>query len=724
MNLWRRRRAASRFRHHLFLKCRTLLPRQRCHSFVSLSGSQRFGIGPIFVINLDRQPDRWIHLIQELACILDAAGESLSERVIRYSACDAQAGVDKLLDGADVEPFYTLGDQLFVEPQPSALPDAFDLTRPIRMSLPEIAVARSHIGVWRAIAESTAAYALVLEDDVWIERTFGRIVDQAWRELGDADRTGPAFDILYVSYEEARYGAPKELVSSTLFRPERGLWYLSGYVLSRKGAQKLLGLLPSRGPIDLWLNHRFGEIDLRAVRRPVIKQRPDTPSSNSYSILPALSRIGVLDDGGTSLFLQRPVHGPVFAFGGPGSGLSSLAIALSMLGYSCCSDLDRIPDYEFQQLMADRAQRIFNAYVNIGSLRPHVNALMSRYPRAKFIVTNDAKQATQSVLDALGEADVVCLNGEDANSWRALCEHLRLPPPAARYPVVRDKGQRKYRRPAVDTPPLRLTKRLRYDRSPWTVEPRAGWAGINASTAEQSEPLSSRVTFEDDLADVQGALWWLRNDTFAGNLGLFRPKNVTAHPGGGLSLSVCQESLGVREFSAASISSRSAFLYGRFETTLQATSVSGLVTGFFLHRDSPRQEIDIEITGNRPDRLLVNVFYNPGVEGAKFDYGYRGTPAAVPLGFDASARAHRFAIEWDPYEIRWFIDGELVLRRTAWNPTPIPDFPMTLHVNTWPTRSRELAGRLARRSLPASAHLYGICVDAVIPSALDDPTLG
>ena len=112
------------------------------------------------------------------------------------------------------------------------------------------------------------------------------------------------------------------------------------------------------------------------------------------------------------------------------------------------------------------------------------------------------------------------------------------------------------------------------------------------------------------------------------------------------------------------------------------------------------------------DRLLVNVFYNPGTEGAKFDYGYRGTPAAVPLGFDASEAAHRFTIEWDPCEIRWFVDGELVHRRAAWNPTPIPDLPMTLHVNTWPTRSRELAGRLALRSLPASAIVRSIAVDA------------
>ena len=120
------------------------------------------------------------------------------------------------------------------------------------------------------------------------------------------------------------------------------------------------------------------------------------------------------------------------------------------------------------------------------------------------------------------------------------------------------------------------------------------------------------------------------------------------------------------------------------------------------------------------------MFYNPGVEGAKFDYGYRGTPTAVPLGFDASKGAHRFTIEWDPFEIRWFVDGELVHRRTAWNPTPIPDLPMTLHANTWPTRSSELAGRLARRSLPASAIVRSIGVDAVGASAKDlyEPTRG
>jgi beta-glucanase (GH16 family) len=141
--------------------------------------------------------------------------------------------------------------------------------------------------------------------------------------------------------------------------------------------------------------------------------------------------------------------------------------------------------------------------------------------------------------------------------------------------------------------------------------------------------------------------------------------------------------------------------------------VPGLVTGFFLYRDSPRQEIDIEITGNHPDQLLVNVFYNPGIEGVKFDYGYRGTPTRIALGFDASKAAHRYAIEWNREEIRWFVDDQLVHRRVLWNPTPIPDLPMTLHLNTWPTRSRELAGSLKTSSLPAFSLISRIHIDAI-----------
>ena len=718
MNISKPLRAASRLLYSLFLRCRTHLPRQQCLAFTSSSNGPESAIGPIFVINLDRQPDRWTSVSRELERIIDAERQPLSERVVRYSARDALDNSDALFDTEDVESFYTLGDQLFVEPQPRAAPDAFDLERPIRMSEAEIAVACSHIGVWKEIAQSEAQYALVLEDDVYFERSFGRIVDQAWREMEAADRTSPAFDVLYLSYKEVRHGAPKTLTSRSVFRPERGLWYLSGYVLSKKGAQMLLTLLPCRGPVDLWINHKFRDMDVRALRRSVIHQRLDFNSTNSYSILPILNRIGVIDSDGAALFQRRPTQTPVFAFGAPGTGLSSLAMALSMLGYRCCSDFERLPECELENLLTGRTNRVFNAYVNIESLTQHVRTLTQRYPRAKFIVVNGlagvADYQNGDVLDALAEADVLCLLREEAKTWRALCEHVRLAPPMAPYPVIREIGYRRLRRPPIDTLTTRSSKRLRHDKSPWVVGPRAGWAGISTSIFGQLESsASSRTRFEDDLADIQTARWLLRNDTFPGNLGLFRPANVTLQPSGGLSLVVVEELLGVRNLSAAAISSRRQFLYGRFEVTLKATSAPGIVTGFFLHRDSPRQEIDVEITGNRPSRLLVNVFYNPGSEGAKFDYGYRGTPVSIALGFDASKALHRFAIEWDPCEIRWLVDDKIVHRRVTWSPTPIPHLPMALHVNTWPTRSRELAGRLELHTLPASAIIRRIAVDAL-----------
>ncbi|WP_368356710.1 family 16 glycosylhydrolase [Acidithiobacillus thiooxidans] len=714
MNLSKPLRMVSRLLYSLFLQGRLHLQRQQCLAFVSHSDVRQTGIDPIFVINLDRQPDRWTAIYRELGHIMDAAGNPLSERAIRYSACDALTNPDELFGTADITPYYTLGDQLFVEPQPDAVPDAFDLERPIRMSDAEVAIARSHIDIWKTIATSDASYTLVLEDDVWFGHDFGQLVDQAWSEMKVANCARPAFDMLYLSYQEVRHGAPKEFVSKTVFRPERGLWYLSGYVLSKKGALLLLELLPCRGPVDLWINHMFREMDVRALRRSVISQRLDLSSTNSYSILPTLSRIGIIDGGNTALFQRRPTCSPVFAFGASGFRMSSLAMALLMLGYRCCSDFDRIPECELDSLLNGRTDRVFDAYVNIESLVPHARVLTQRFPHAKFIVIDEVAGAAEA-LDggALEGADVLRLYGETPNTWRGLCEHLKVAPPIAPYPSVRYFGQRRYRSASVDELTTRPAKQLRHDQSPWIVEPRASWKGIRASAFNQMEAsFSSRVIFEDNLADIQPARWLLRNDTFPGNLGLFRPANVIPQLSGGLSLTVIKEPLGVRNLSAAAVSSRSNFLFGRFEVALQATNVPGLVTGFFLHRESPRQEIDVEITGNRPDRLLVNVFYNPGSEGAKFDYGYRGTPVSIPLGFDASKTLHRFAIEWDPCFVRWFVDGELVHCRVTWGPTPIPHLPMTLHVNTWPTRSHELAGRLALRALPASAIVRRISVDS------------
>jgi hypothetical protein len=68
MNLSKQLRLASRVLHNLFFQFRFRLPRQRCLTFF-VQDSQQSGIGPIFVINLDRQKNRWADVLRELDCI-------------------------------------------------------------------------------------------------------------------------------------------------------------------------------------------------------------------------------------------------------------------------------------------------------------------------------------------------------------------------------------------------------------------------------------------------------------------------------------------------------------------------------------------------------------------------------------------------------------------------------------------------------------------------------
>jgi len=720
VNLARPPLAALRLALRLGHGLRKMLPVQTSQAFGTQRTANAQAIEKIYVINLDREPARWFRVKQELGRLRNGFGNELLSLTERHAAVDARSFSQDPPKDAEVDPYYTLADQLFVEPQPQTLPTRYELEAPIQMSRAEVAVAKSHIEVWRRVAQGAQEHALILEDDVWFHPSFTRHIDQAWKDIAIESGKRESFDILYVSYMEVTHGAPKFFVSNHLFRPVRGLWHLSGYILSRQGAEKLLRLLPCRGPVDLWINHQFSMLNVLATRRSVVRQRRDLSSTNSYSILPTLSTIGAINSEGAALFNIRPTQLPVFAFGPANSGQSSLAMALSMLGYRCCSDLNALPLLESKRLREGRVDRVFNAYVNVGCLEAIVEDLRRGYPHAKFIVTappgGAANQSAWSVPSSLEGADVVVLESGDANAWRILCEHLRCAPPSCSFPRLADMGQRHILEASPQPDFARTRATPERDRSPWLVEcDHRGWLGVQVvPTAHESE--GEWIDVDDRLERLDPLRWSARTDTFTGNLALFRPMNIEFHSVEGATFYVRREELGVRQYSAGALSSHAQYLFGRFESTFQASNVPGVITGFFLHRNSPHQEIDIEIAGSMPNRLLVNVFYNPGDEGAQFDYGYRGAPSHIELGFDASKGLHRYAIEWTSCEIRWWVDDRLVHRRALWDPTPIPHLPMKLHINTWPSRSIQLAGRLNSRRLPAMTHVQSIRARAHSPS--------
>src|SRR5690606_20970267 len=194
------------------LKYRRLLPKNKSSSFGALGTKEKPKIEHIYVINLDRQKDRLTNVEQELRHVLDCSGVELWNLTERYAAVDAAHFLSDPIKDDDVDPIYTLGDQLFVEPQPLTLPTKVELNSPIRMSRPEIAVARSHIEVWKQVIANKYEYILVLEDDVWFQRRFAQNLDQAWSEIKIELNKRSNFDILYLSYKEVKHGAPKTFI--------------------------------------------------------------------------------------------------------------------------------------------------------------------------------------------------------------------------------------------------------------------------------------------------------------------------------------------------------------------------------------------------------------------------------------------------------------------------------------------------------------------------------
>lgn len=665
-------------------------------------------IGAILVINLDRQPRRWRRVSRELGRMRTSDGAPLTSITRRLAAIDARDG-RAVAATADVDAMYRIGDQLYVHPD-ARLAACFAEDEPVRMTRQEVAVAQSHVEAWKAIAKGTHDHVLVLEDDVWFTPGAPAAIDRGWRAaLGRcAVDAGPK--LLYLSYSDAGGTAERRDACDSLFRPVRGLWFLSGYVLSREGAAALLCSMPVVGPVDLWMNYRFGELGALALTSPAIAQRPDGPSDNVYSVLPYLARAGIVDSERGAKPPDPFCAGSVLAWTGAAER-ESLPMALSMLGLRVRAfDGDETPmnEQELREVL-----KAFDALVN-APLAPTALAAAAEDTQTKIVLEADAPTPAGLELDRLSplRSAVLAPAESEGGSWEVLCGLLGLAKPVEPFPAGALRAVRlfRYECPVGPSQSGVRTRRDSYpmDDSPWVLPSTSGWrpaqsvtsylcgAGARVAEARMTEPSPS----------FPGLV-----ETFPGNQASFAREHLQ-HSGEGARLVIDAVVGGPRPYRSGAFASVDRFRYGRFEAEIRAAPGSGLVTGFFLHRDNPRQEIDIELTGADPRRMVTNVYFNPGDEGTAIGFGYRGSPCRIDLGFDATEASHLYAIDWRPDRVVWLVDGRIVHERAGWDPTPIPHLSMRIHANLWAPRSEEFAGRLDQRSLPATAVFRGLVVRA------------
>jgi hypothetical protein len=398
--------------------------------------------------------------------------------------------------------------------------------------------------VWKRIASGEDECALVLEDDVFFRRGFAKYTNQAWCDLIDAYGPSSEFDILYLSYQEVRTRARKSDISDFVFRLYCGLWHLSGYVLTKKGAKKLLSRLPVRGPVDLWINHQCETLRAFATSKSVIGQRMDSRSDNSYSVLPVLTKLGILENEKPLLLAMADLKKPVFATGPHGAGMTSLAMALSMLGYRCCSDITDLPVNERRRLFHKRRRRVFDAYVNVGSLEGHFDELAKCYLKSKFIVAanSDDDVAVNGSSTTGGNASschsdtcelirrfknsrerLLILRPNGSHTWKSICDFLECSQPIVPYPFLSDQPQRRVS--PVNVVDCRATfprtRRLKFDVLPWIAASDTDWIGVPSDSQRYPAGIIQRSAFTR-FEIVDDSMWSFRDDTFPSNLALFR----------------------------------------------------------------------------------------------------------------------------------------------------------------------------------------------------------
>lgn len=722
--------------NHRFLKRATFLLKQlkriltpsvRHQAFYSTLNGDKKLIDSIYIINLDRQPGRWKQIFQE------TKREKISKDITLADYCHRVPAVDgKTLDMTTipkerVDKEFNLKDQYAVDPDPRLLEIIRDQEIWITMTKEEIAVCLSHILCWKRIIDENRSFGLIMEDDIFFEGFFSKKLNRIWNEL-PVNHTGtPIFDLLYLSYREVDWGAEKESYSENLNKPLKGLWWLSGYVLSYQGAKKLLDLLPVKGPIDLWINLQFPKLDVYASVPSLIFQRNDLQSGNSYSILPILSQIGIQSDKTHLELQQRKGRNPVFVVTDNASQAAVVTTALSVLGYRCYWDQWEILSEKTQLLIDQNEPLLFDAYIALKGFHLRYNILESMYPNSVFIwmtevnfnPVSDPRYIFETHFDNLPDGFYYDKHRHLAfntitKPWESLCRFLDCRIPPFPFPILQQiPNYELIKNNNVRSSDKRVTY-LEHDVTPWIIP-------IERLPAFGIEPLETGLPnrigqfepiVQDFFQNFNNGHWMLLEESFPSNLAEFSPDNFKIKQNGGFKLTLEKRSLKSRSFCSASIVSRSSYLYGKFEIVMKPVKMDGVITAFFLHRNDPWQELDIEFLGKDTTRVLLNVYFNPGSDGSGWNFGVRGTPVLIDLGFDAADDFHTYSIEWEPHEIRWLVDGNLVHARASWQPSPITNQPMKVFVNLWPPKSEELAGIFNDQSLPITAHILSISIDS------------
>jgi beta-glucanase (GH16 family) len=139
------------------------------------------------------------------------------------------------------------------------------------------------------------------------------------------------------------------------------------------------------------------------------------------------------------------------------------------------------------------------------------------------------------------------------------------------------------------------------------------------------------------------------------------------------------------------------------------TTTPGIVGGIFLYALKPESttyhdEIDFELLTNMPHGAQTNIYSNEKLG--------TGNVQFVPFPYGSITDYHTYEIKWQPNQVSWYIDGNLVRTETS----HVPTGPMNFHLNIWvpdPGWPAAHDSNLKPATSPSSNQIFSMSVDSV-----------
>lgn len=199
-------------------------------------------IDRIFYINLDRRPDRDKHIRTELSKHNQNKNQTLLDITERVSAVDGSR-----LDLDDISKNIITSEGITAAKNKTNMEG-------ISLTPGAIGCAMSHRNIWLRIKnDPNIDNALILEDDIDLDKNF-------ISKLIDYQNITIPYDILFLGYHPAtiKYIQNKSNIAKKVY----GLF---GYIVTKKGANKLLKIFPITRQIDTELSESFGKFNINVI---------------------------------------------------------------------------------------------------------------------------------------------------------------------------------------------------------------------------------------------------------------------------------------------------------------------------------------------------------------------------------------------------------------------------------------------------------------------------